>query len=171
MIRGQLAALRPMGIESLAICLLHGFAYPAHEQLIAQDCPRSRLHGNQRIQPGGAAGENRCPRRHDGDGCLFESRAANVHRRIAEGARRQRFADSDVRPAGWLPRNNSSARTASSRARRAESSDSRAWRSRPDSSAPSASTWGAPAPTFRGSTAGTIWNTKPKNRAFASSLR
>ena len=35
-IRRQLAALRPLGIESLAICLLHGFAYPAHEQLVAQ---------------------------------------------------------------------------------------------------------------------------------------
>ncbi len=35
-IRAQLAELRPLGIESLAICLLHGFAYPAHEQLVAR---------------------------------------------------------------------------------------------------------------------------------------
>ena len=35
-IRRQLAALPPLGIESLAVCLLHGFAYPAHEQLVAE---------------------------------------------------------------------------------------------------------------------------------------
>jgi 5-oxoprolinase (ATP-hydrolysing) len=35
-IRRQLTALRPLGIESLAVCLLHGFAYPAHEQLVAE---------------------------------------------------------------------------------------------------------------------------------------
>ena len=36
LVRKQIAALRPQGIESLAVCLLHGFAYPAHEQLVAR---------------------------------------------------------------------------------------------------------------------------------------
>jgi 5-oxoprolinase (ATP-hydrolysing) len=35
-IRAQLAELRDLGIQSLAICLLHGFAHPAHEMLIAR---------------------------------------------------------------------------------------------------------------------------------------
>jgi 5-oxoprolinase (ATP-hydrolysing) len=33
-IRGQLAALFATGVESIAICLLHSFANPAHEQLV-----------------------------------------------------------------------------------------------------------------------------------------
>ena len=35
-VRGQLAALRKSGIESLAICLLHAFVRPDHEELVAQ---------------------------------------------------------------------------------------------------------------------------------------
>ncbi len=34
-VRRQLTALRSTGIESLAICLLHGFVNPAHEELVA----------------------------------------------------------------------------------------------------------------------------------------
>ena len=33
-VRRQLAELRSLGIESVAICLLHGFAFPDHEQLV-----------------------------------------------------------------------------------------------------------------------------------------
>jgi len=35
-VRDQLASLKAHGIESLAICLLHAFAHPAHEQLVAR---------------------------------------------------------------------------------------------------------------------------------------
>lgn len=35
-VRAQLQALRQSGIESLAICLLHGSEYPLHEQLVEQ---------------------------------------------------------------------------------------------------------------------------------------
>ncbi|HUY32274.1 MAG TPA: hydantoinase B/oxoprolinase family protein [Pirellulales bacterium] len=35
-IRAQLAAIKERGIESLAICLLHAFAHPAHEQLVTR---------------------------------------------------------------------------------------------------------------------------------------
>jgi 5-oxoprolinase (ATP-hydrolysing) len=35
-VREQLAALKAQGIASLAICLLHAFAHPQHEQLVAQ---------------------------------------------------------------------------------------------------------------------------------------
>ena len=35
-IHQQLEALRSQGIESLAICLLHGFEHPAHEELVGQ---------------------------------------------------------------------------------------------------------------------------------------
>ena len=35
-IRTQLAALRELTIESLAICLLHAYEHPAHEQLVGQ---------------------------------------------------------------------------------------------------------------------------------------
>lgn len=35
-IRSQLAELRTSGIESVAICLLHSYAHPAHEQLVAR---------------------------------------------------------------------------------------------------------------------------------------
>jgi len=35
-IQKQFAALKAEGVESLAICLLHGFAFPAHEELVAR---------------------------------------------------------------------------------------------------------------------------------------
>src|SRR5262245_10564734 len=35
-VRQQLAALRRQGIDSLAVCLLHAFEHPAHEQLVGQ---------------------------------------------------------------------------------------------------------------------------------------
>ncbi|HEY2893216.1 MAG TPA: hydantoinase/oxoprolinase family protein, partial [Pirellulales bacterium] len=35
-IRAQLAELRDLGIQSLAICLLHGFAHPQHEAFVAR---------------------------------------------------------------------------------------------------------------------------------------
>ncbi len=35
-VREQLAALRQQGVESLAICLLHSFLRPDHEQLVAR---------------------------------------------------------------------------------------------------------------------------------------
>ncbi|HVX12549.1 MAG TPA: hydantoinase B/oxoprolinase family protein [Pirellulales bacterium] len=35
-IRAQLDELKTLGIESLAVCLLHAFKYPAHEELVAR---------------------------------------------------------------------------------------------------------------------------------------
>ena len=45
------------------------------------------------------------------------------------------------------------------------------WPGPPGSSGPSASTWAAPAPTSRGSTAATSWSTRPRRPACASSRR
>ena len=36
LVREQLTALRSQGIESLAICFMHGFEFPAHERLVAE---------------------------------------------------------------------------------------------------------------------------------------
>ena len=69
----QLRRLRPSGIESLAICLLHAFAIAEHEQIGRADRPRGRLRRDQPLEPRGAADQDRLPRRHDGDRRLSES--------------------------------------------------------------------------------------------------
>ncbi len=53
-VRDQLAALLAQGIESLAICLLHGFEHPAHEQLverIAREVGFTEISVSSRVAP------------------------------------------------------------------------------------------------------------------------
>lgn len=53
-IREQLAALKSRGIESLAICLLHAFAHPIHEQLIeriARETGFDEISASSRVAP------------------------------------------------------------------------------------------------------------------------
>lgn len=53
-IRNRLAALREEGIESLAICLLHSFANPAHEELverIAREVGFTEISTSSRLSP------------------------------------------------------------------------------------------------------------------------
>ena len=94
--------LKSQGIESLAICLLHAYANPRHEQLVGRIAAESRLCGNQRFQPGGAAGQDRRPRRHDGRRRLSESRAADLRRRGSAKARRRQAADYSTSAGGLV---------------------------------------------------------------------
>ena len=73
----QLQELRAKNIDSLAICLLHAYRFREHEELMAT-LAQSGLSRDQRQQPRGAVGKNRCPRRHNRDGRLSESRSCAI---------------------------------------------------------------------------------------------
>ena len=120
----------------------------------------------------GAAGQDRRPWRHDGDGRLFESDLA----RLRGAAARARSATADLRimtSAGGLVAADQFSRQGqhSLRTRRRRRRLLARGASRPASPRRSASTWEAPAPTSRASTVATSWNTKPRRRACASSRR
>ncbi len=169
-IRGQLAALRPLGIESLAICLLHGFAYPAHEQLvasIAREVGFTEISVSSEVAPLVKIVAR-------GDTTSMDAYLNPVLRTYVAGLRAA-LAGSDLRiltSAGGLVAAEQFVGKDSILSGPAGGvvGFSRVAR-RPASTAPSASTWEARAPTSRVSTAATNWNTKPKRPACALSRR
>ncbi len=165
-IRRQLLALRAAGIESLAICLLHACRARRSRSAGRARGPRAGLRRDQRQQPRRAAGQDRVARRHDRGRRLSEPGAAALRRAAAQrAAGRQLAANHDLgRRAGRGRAIRRQGQHSLGSGRRRGRLFARRGRP-PASSGPSASTWEAPAPTSRGSTAATSWNTKPKRLA------
>ena len=96
-VRERLLELKATGCESLAICLLHAFANPIHEQIVER-VARNRLHRHQHVEPPVTADQDRLTRRHHGDGRLCQPDPARLRRETASVARRNRASRSDRGP-------------------------------------------------------------------------
>ncbi len=169
-IRRQLAELRDSGIDSLAIALLHAVAHPAHEQLVAEI---GRDVGFEEISVSSEVASlvKLVPR---ADTTTVDAYLNPVLRGYV-AALRQALPESEIQiltSAGGLVAAEQFAGRDSilsgpaggivgfSRVAQAAGS----FFVRPFS------TWAERAPTFRGSTERSIWNTRPKKQAFASWL-
>ena len=80
------------GLRSLAIVLMHGYRYPAHELALERHRARDRLHPDQRLAPGLAADEAGRARRHHGRRRVPVAGAAPPRRPDRGGAARRRPA-------------------------------------------------------------------------------
>ena len=134
-------------IRAIAIVLMHGYRYHAHELAVAELARAGRVHPGLGQPRGEPADEARRPRRHDRGRRLPVADPARLCR---PGRRRDRRCAADVHAVQWRPGRRAPVPGQGRdpvRARPAASSVRPGPRRSPASTRSSASTWAAPRPT------------------------